>query len=131
MTAENDYGQLVIAVKTAGGALPVENAVVTVKNTDGTIISIFFTDRNGRTPKLKLSAPPIANSEAPDPSGPAFFTYNVDTDREGYTSVRNIGVPIYPGITSIQPVELVPIPEGSSEFYNDVTEFTESTPPGL
>lgn len=129
--AESDYGQLVITVKTAGGALPVENAVVTVKDAAGTVISIFFTDVNGRTPKLKLGAPPIANSEAPDPPGPAFYTYNVDTDREGYTSVRNIGVPIYPGITSIQPVELIPIPEGSSEFYNDVTEFNESAPPAL
>lgn len=131
MTAETDYGQLVIAVKTAGGALPVENAVVTVKDGSGEIISIFFTDRNGRTPKLKLLAPPIANSEAPNQAGPAFFTYNVDTDREGYISVRNIGVPIYPGITSIQPVELVPVSEGSSEFYNDVTSFNESQAPEL
>lgn len=131
MTADTDYGQLIIAVKTAGGALPVENAVVTVKNTDGAIISVFFTDSNGRTPKLKLMAPPIANSEAPNQSGPAFYSYNVDTDRQGYTSVRNIGVPIYPGITSIQPVELVPVSEGSSEFYNDTVDFDESLPPSL
>ncbi len=131
MTADSDYGQLIITVKTAGGALPVENAVVTVKDMNGAIISVFFTDSSGKTPKLKLMAPPIANSEAPNPSGPAFFTYNVDTDREGYTSVRNIGVPIYPGITSIQPVELIPVSEGSSEFYNDTVDFNESQPPEL
>ena len=131
MTAETDYGQLIITVKTAGGALPVENAVVTVKDEKGEIISIFFTDVNGRTPRLKLSAPPVSNSEAPNPPGPAFSVYNVDTDKEGYISVRNIGIPVYSGITSIQPVELMPVSEGSSEYYNDVTRFDESQGPAL
>ena len=131
MTADNGYGQLIVSVNTAGGALPVENAVVTVKDTGGKIISVFFTDRNGRTPRLKLMAPPRENSESPNAPGPAFFNYNVDTDKEGYTSVRNIDVPVYSGVTSIQTVELIPLSEGSSEFYNDTVSFTEGQPPEL
>lgn len=123
-----DQGYLIITARTAGGALPVENAVVTVSDTAGNILYVVFTDRSGSTPRLKLAAPPLANSEAPGMPEPPFYSYNVDTDIEGYRSVRNISVPIYPGITSIQPVELLPVPEGSG---GSPAIFPESIPPEL
>ena len=124
----NESGYIVVAVKTAGGALPVENAVVTVKDESGNILYVEFTDRSGRTPKLRVAAPPKANSSAPGASEPPFFNYNIDTDKEGFTSVRNVNVPIYPGITSIQPIELLPLAEGSQ---NENVTFTEGNPPSL
>lgn len=126
-----DNGYIVVTAKTAGGALPVENAVVTIKDASGAILAVFFTDRDGRTPKLKVLAPPISNSESPGSPNPPFLNYNIDTDKEGYVSVRNVSVPVYPGITSIQPVELIPISEGSSLYPNDVISFSESRPPNL
>lgn len=124
----NESGYIIVAVKTAGGALPVENAVVTVRDANGNILYVEFTDRSGRTPILRVAAPPKANSEAPGAPEPPFYIYNIDTDKEGYTSVRNVGVPIYPGITSIQPVELLPLPEGTR---NENVTFTEGDPPNL
>ena len=108
-----------------------ENAVVTVKDSAGALLAVFFTDRDGRTPKLKVLAPPRANSESPGAASPPFFNYNIDTDKEGYVSVRNVDVPVYPGITSIQSVELIPLSEGSSKFPNDSITFTEGVPPNL
>ena len=126
-----ENGYVVVTVKTAGGALPVENAVVTVKDTSGNILAVYFTDRSGRTPRLKVLAPPRANSESPGAVSPPFYSYNIDTDKEGFVSVRNVSVPVYPGITSVQSVELVPISEGSSRFPNDVITYTEGFPPNL
>lgn len=123
-----DHGYITVAVRTAGGALPVENAVVTVSDTAGNILYVVFTDRSGLTPILKLAAPPKENSETPNMPGPAFFSYNVDTDMQGYRSVRNLSVPVYPGITSIQPVELLPVPEGQTE---SPAVFPESIAPDL
>lgn len=127
----DENGYIVVTVKTAGGALPVQNAVVTVKDSGGSLIAVFFTDRDGRTPKLKVLAPPKANSESPGAASPPFFNYNIDTDKEGYVSVRNVDVPVYPGITSIQSVELIPLSEGSSGFTNDTVTYTEGVPPNL
>jgi len=126
-----ENGYITVNVRTAGGALPVENAVVTVKDSGGAILAVFFTDRDGKTPRLKVLAPPRANSESPGAASPPFFNYNIDTDKEGYISVRNVDVPVYPGITSIQSVELIPRSEGSSGFPGDSITFTESTPPNL
>ena len=59
-----ENGYITVNVRTAGGALPVENAVVTVKDSGGAILAVFFTDRDGKTPRLKVLAPPRANSES-------------------------------------------------------------------
>ncbi len=130
-TNMEENGYITVNVRTAGGALPVENAVVTVKDSGGAILAVFFTDRDGKTPRLKVLAPPRANSESPGAASPPFFNYNIDTDKEGYISVRNVDVPVYPGITSIQTVELIPLSEGSSKFTGDSITYTESLPPNL
>ena len=75
-----ENGYITVNVRTAGGALPVENAVVTVKDSGGAILAVFFTDRDGKTPRLKVLAPPRANSESPGAASPPFFNYNIDTD---------------------------------------------------
>ena len=118
----NEIGYIVIAVKTAGGALPVENAVVTVRDGGGNILYVEFTDESGRTPLLRVAAPPKGNSLSPEASEPPFYTYGIDTDKEGFVSVRNLSVPAYPGITSIQPVTLLPLPEGSKRQEITVNE---------
>ncbi len=124
----NESGYITVAVRTAGGALPVENAIVTVKDANQNILYVTFTDRSGKTERLAVPAPPKANSSSPGAADPPFYTYNIDTDKQGFVSVRNLSIPVYPDITSIQPVELLPIAEGQSD--TPVT-FNESGAPLL
>ena len=124
----NESGYITVAVKTAGGALPVENAVVTVKDENDNILYAVFTDRSGKTPRLVVPAPPKSNSETPNTGLPPFYKYTVDTDKQGFVSVRNLNLPVYPGINSIQPVELLPLPEGAS---SPNVNFNESGAPEL
>lgn len=128
--AENNYGYLTVSVRTAGGALPISRAIVTVKDENEALLAVFFTDENGNTPTLKVLAPPLSNTQSPG-SGPAFFNYNIDTDKVGYKSVRNVSVPVYSGVTSIQPVELVPVSEGGEGYYNENLRYNENIPPNL
>lgn len=124
----NESGYITLAVRTAGGALPVENAVITVKDSSGAILYVVFTDKSGRTPSLIVPAPPKANSSSPNTGEPPFYTYQIDTDKQGYVSVRNLSVPVYPNITSIQSVELLPIAEGQTSAP---VSFNESGAPNL
>ena len=126
-----DYGFIRITVRTAGGAVPVERAVVTVKDGNENLLAVFFTDESGNTPTLKVAAPPKANSETPNSGGAPFFVYNIDTDKAGYGSVRNINVPVFSGVTSVQPVELTPSPEGVNGKYGDAITYNESGTPNL
>ena len=80
---------------------------------------------------MKVLAPPKENTETPDADGKPFALYNIDTDKAGFVSVRNIGVPVYSGVTSVQPVELAPIPEGGEGNYNENIRVDESGYPQL
>ena len=129
--ADHSYGSLRVAVRTAGGALPVSRAIVTIKDQNEKLLAVFFTDENGNTPLLKVLAPPKENTESPNAAGAAYYLYNVDTDKNGFKSVRNIGVPVYSGVTSVQPVELVPVSDGGEGERSVNIRYNESAFPDL
>ena len=120
--AEN-VGYLVIRVSTARGAIPLENAAVSVRgNTPETsgIVYSMTTDRDGLTQKISLPAPAKALSGSPGNSQP-FSTWNIDVFKDGYVPVRFQNVPVYSSIVSVQPAVLVPAPENFivPEVYNE------------
>lgn len=109
-----DTGYLTVTVSTAGMGLPVEGAVITVirETEEGRYIErILFTDRNGRTETIELSAPPRGNSMSPYMTDD-YSEYTVQTEKEGYYPVENLKVPIFGGQTTLQQVSLIPLPLG-------------------
>ena len=116
MNSEN-IGFLQIAVKTADGALPVPDAQVSIydhsqsENGDGGgIIFSLVTDENGNTPKVALGAVNKKLSLVPGNSTP-YESYTVAVSKDGFYDADFIKVPIFEGITSIQPVFLIPLLE--------------------
>ena len=69
------------------------------------IRKILFSDQNGRTETAVLSA------EAPE--GSPYKPYIIKVTAEGYYASDDITVPIFPDIKSVQPVDLIPLPEGT------------------
>lgn len=110
----SEQGYLIVNVTTALGAIPIEGAAVTVTSPDGgDIILSVQTDSSGKTPKMALDAPARVLSEQPGNVKP-FATYTITSEKEGYYTVTNLGVPIFSGITSIQPVAMMPLSESDS-----------------
>ena len=54
---------------------------------------------------------PLSNSESPQ-GGIPFSTYGVDVFKEGYGPLSFQNVPIFPGVVSVQPAVMIPLPEG-------------------
>lgn len=110
-------GYLIVRVSTALGAIPVEGATVTVRShlisatpgTDrGSIIRVLSSNRDGNTPRIALNAPARANSTSPG-NGIPYATYNIDVEADGFYSQYFSNVPVYDGVTSIQPATLAPL----------------------
>ena len=123
MSYENDaIGFLQVAVKTASGALPVEGAYVTVyeyspkeNGKTGNIVYSLVTDNTGKTDKVALKTKSKSLSMSPsDTQALPYTTYNIGVSKEGYYGNRYINVPIFEGVTAIQPVELMPLLEYAS-----------------
>jgi hypothetical protein len=125
-------GYLSVAVRTAEGAIPLENALVTVRegnSTDGDAIASFITDSGGLTPRIYLPTVPRERSESPGYATP-YATYSVEVSLPGYHSNLYSNIPIFDGITSIQTAQLIPLPENGTsgtQVPEDVLIFDESS----
>ena len=70
---------------------------------------ISLTDENGRAPTLILETPPAAGSLTPGGIRP-YAVYRIRTEKEGFYTNENREVPLFAGVNSVQPVELIPLP---------------------
>ncbi len=128
-------GFLVVEAKTANGALPVEGAKVSVyeyaqgeNDKSGALLYSVLTDQDGMTPKLALDAKSKELSMTPGNKNP-FTVYNIIVEKEGYYNNSYINAPIFQGITSVQPVELIPLLEyakSSDDYPNTTRRFVET-----
>ena len=130
--AEQGRGFITVNVRTAGGALPVDGALVTVSSSDtGTVVAVTITDNAGLSEIIELPTPPKENSLTVNGGEVASF-YTVDTDKDGFYHVVNANIPVFDGVTAIQQVLLVPIAVGDNELQpNDLTRFENSELPNL
>ena len=123
-------GYLVVRATTASAALPLEGAVVSVYgNVDGfsSLIARLQTGKDGLTPKIALLTPPRELSESPGNGDRSFATYNVSVRMNGFAPLTLRGVPVFDGITSVQPADLIPLaengyPDGFQPYGTSINE---------
>lgn len=131
MTDNTNFGYLGVTVTTAIDAIPIEGATVTVsqfENGSEIPVKILSTNSNGKTDIILLPTPPRENSLTPNPTGPSYSVYNVRVDKEGFYTQNSLNVPIFAGITSIQPMRLIPLVYGQAEgVIDDRVPYSELT----
>lgn len=120
---ETGAGFLLFQVTTAGGAIPLEGAAVTVMDAvpDATPdLSaepriVIFTGGDGKTRPLTLPAPARAQTlEARVPSGSLpYALYNAVVELDGYYPQAFSLIPVFDGITSVQRLDLIPLALGA------------------
>ncbi len=134
-------GYLIIRATTARGAIPLEGIQVDVYDMpredgkeQGNLVLSTVTGRDGNTDPIPLATPPRSDSLVPGGNGhKPFSTYLVDVRSDGYFAQQYINVPIFDGITAVQPADLIPLSEnGRTDSRSpDNERFFESTDPAL
>ncbi len=146
-TAMTGEGRLLFQVSTAGGAIPLEGAEVEVRTrrdpaatgnpaaTDGAVIAVLYTGRDGKTEVLSLPAPARSLSLAPARDGTPvpYALYDAEVRLPEFTCQSFIRIPVFDGVTSIQQASLIPLPENGAPdgFSPDGEIFTEGEAPDL
>ena len=128
---ESDEATITIYAYTARQGLPVPDADVTVSRVfEGRSVLHFFTTTgiSGETVPRAVPAPPREWTQAPGYEHP-YASYSIQVDAPGYYTVENINVPVFGGEASIQPVEMIPIPENEKFIREKVVR--ESGPAEL
>ena len=120
MDEKQSYGKIVVKVSSADGAIPIEGATVAVRVEDGDgtgIVAIKTTNESGETGEVIIGTPSPSLSLSPDPAAIPYSLASVEVTAYGYYSTANINVPVFPGVTTVQSVNMYPLPEGTPEGY--------------
>lgn len=120
---------LIVQVFTARQALPISGATVTVSRIAGDEgrlegLAVHITDENGKTPAISLPTPPKYLSEAPGNIRP-YSEYVVDVKKSGYFDNVVRGIQMFDSITTIEPVNMIPLPMGqdSGKEQFDISDY--------
>lgn len=140
--ATTGIGRLIFRVTTASGAIPLGGARVIVRDKGvegdpqrGNAIAVMYSDRNGKTEIMSLPTTPRSESLAPRDGNapPPFLCYDAEVTLSGYRTVNFVCIPIFDGVTSVQPADMIPLPENGREdgLTNDDITIVESENPNL
>ncbi|MBO5327011.1 MAG: hypothetical protein J6A84_02695 [Clostridia bacterium] len=131
ITDQSGTGFLVVQVTTANTAIPLANAAVTLRESEGgRVLYELRSGSDGRTERVGLPAPPRAASMRPSAERP-YAMYNIEVKLDNYENAVYQNVPVFDGITAIQQANLVPVPESGypSPFtLNDGQRFEGEEP---
>ncbi len=128
-------GYLIIHATTARGAIPLEGVQITVRGYEpefsenrGAVIRTLVTGRDGNTERVALPAPPVGESQVSGNAQP-FAVYNLEAHLDGYRAQYYYALPIFEGITAVQPVDMIPLSEnGKSETQRPEDDRFYETP---
>lgn len=126
-----EVGYISVGVFTASGALPVEDAVVTVytldENGDENVISFLVSDANGQVPTIEL--PVIYDRSNPLESSKYFFsTYNLRVQAINYYTQNIQDFRVFPNTTTNFQVELIPVAAGIGQTAPEITTVIPPSP---
>jgi len=118
---EKSYGRFGVRAFSASSAFPVAGALVFVRGKraggETYTVAVLETDESGKTPVISLETPPRSASLTPG-GGTPYSLYDVEVSHRDYYTVVTRDVQIYPGTTSILPVNMLPLPDtAGSEKY--------------
>ena len=120
---------LIVQVFTARQALPISGARVTVSRAVGTQgelegMFVHITDENGKTSAISLPTPPKYLTEAPGNIRP-YSEYVVVVKKDGYYDNVVRGIQMFDSITTVEPVNMIPLPMGQSggEEEFDISDY--------
>ena len=114
----DNFGSLRVVAQT-GGAYPVEGAVVRIRGADEfnkNVIYSILTDRDGSTPRLDMKTPNVALSFDKNSLTAPYSTYDLEITAEGYYPKRIYGIDVFPGVSSLQIISMIPMENNSDDY---------------
>lgn len=106
-------GSIIARVYTSDAYLPLPGAPVTYTQQDDTggqvLLAIRYTNSSGLTAPLYLDTPDAAQSQFPGGIAQPYAAVNLSVSFPGYSSLFVSDVQIFPGIETIQGLQLTPV----------------------
>lgn len=106
-------GSVIARVYTSDAYLPLRGAPVVFTQTDADgnrqLLAIRTTNSSGLTAPLFVSTPDLSQSQSPGSTLLPYATVDIGVSFPGYSSINALGVQIFPGVETIQGLQLQPV----------------------
>lgn len=119
-------GYITVHAYTSYAQLPLENVAISITSSDGTAIALRVTDRNGQIRPVTIPVPDRSAGLNPDTGEIPYTSVNLYARLRGYEQAEYENIQIFPGTTTNQNVELIPLSE-LPDKWNQTAIF--NTPP--
>lgn len=107
--------------------IPLEDVAVVIAAQDGTAIAMRLTNRSGLTEPISVPTPEASESQAPEKNRERPFTdVTVYAFKNDFEQIVARNVQIFPGVTTVQDLEMIPLSELPDRWDENVLY---STPP--
>ena len=123
-------GKLMVRVYASQAELPLEGTTVVVTQQGGggkyRLLSLQVTDSSGRIEPIEIPTPAAGESTHPVYGGESVYAVcSVWAEHPGYVMLQVNGVQVFPGVETVQEMELIPLAEGESSLQQrDVRDIT-------
>lgn len=119
----SSQGSVITRVYTSDAYLPLSNAAVMfsqlLPNQSEKLLAVRITDQSGLTSPVLVDTPDLSQSLSPGAALPPYSTILIRVEYPGYSSLLVEGVQIFPGVETVQNLQLRPL---------SLDQFQASTP---
>ena len=122
-------GYITVHAYTSYAQLPLENVAISITSDDGTAIALRITDRNGQIRPISIPVPDRSAGLSPNTGEIPYTSVNLYARLRGYEQAEYENIQIFPGTTTNQNVELIPLSELPGKW--DQTAIFDTPPQNL
>ena len=119
-------GSVIARVYTSDAYLPLEHVpvVFTQINPDGTeaLLAVRDTSSSGLTAPVFVDTPETSASMTPGSSIRPYATITIRAGKPGYSSIVAEGVQVFPGVETIQGLQLLPVTPENKDSLTTIVE---------
>ena len=122
-----NIGTLITQVYTSNSHLPIKDATVSIikrrRVGQPELLAVRVTDQNGKTTPVAIETPPVEESYSP--GGVPYALCDVWVEHMNYQVVEIQNVQIFPGVESIQDVQVTPLGRNQNQHIGvDVIDIS-------
>ena len=110
-------GSLTVKAIIADGALPVQNALISIRGADEEnrfVEYSFLTDEDGLTELVALPTPDVQYSLSPSPTEIPYASYDITAMADGFYPISIVGASVFANTHSLQVINMIPVTESSN-----------------
>lgn len=105
-------GYIQVHAYTSKAQIPLEDVAIAITDMQGNLIAARLTNKSGQldTP-ISITVPDISAGESPDTGIVPYTDVNIFARKQNFEQTESESVQVFPQITTVQNVELIPLSE--------------------